>query len=313
FGLPVWLPLDARAALDLLANPGDGVRVENVSNMGRAIVRERPIAPSEIVPEGFSIPGNANFTNPAIADLRPIRAITTLTLDINRRAMQLRTAVVGDAGVSQAAVPQSAVLVQQWDLEVQAPLRLSDAPVELRSDAPPSEPVRYVYDGEYIGLAFARTVALSEALALAATPLLVLPPGPDVTLMKIEAGQRGPNDERSDINDPFYDAVRNGVALRLTYWVRFQDSMVFYQGPADVLADFVRTHPATPDWQQSEPRRFTLAGREVTGWLLRNPDNTIKSYLVAEYDGTLIVAAASDEWLLHTGEGFLTQLEPLKR
>jgi len=319
FGLPAWLPPGAHAALDLLANPGDGVRVENVANMGRAIVRERRIAPSEVAAERFYIPGGGNFANPTIADLRPTRALTTLTLDINRKAMQLRTAVVGDvggtqAGVLQVPVPQSTVLVQQWDLQAQAPLRLADAPAELRTGAPPSEPVRYVYpNGTSSGQAFARTVALSDALALAATPLLVPPPSVEAGLLKVEAGQRRPNNERSDsTDDPFYDAVRNGVALRLTYRSPGQSPVALYQGSADALADYIRTHYSSPVWQESQSRRFTLAGREVSGWLLHNPNSARDSYLVAEHDGTLVILAAEENRLLARGEEFLAQLEPLK-
>ena len=160
------------------------------------------------------------------------------------------------------------------------------------------------------------TITLTEALALAQTPLFGMPPQTEFVLTSIEAGTPPP--ERGvyalvDAPNPFYEALRRGIALHLIYlWTASQapgtgapQLMQLYEGPADRFGAYLRTQPAR--WRHSAPIQVALAGHTIDGWQVTLPDGG--SWVLVEVDGTLLAVEAT----LPEQQAAIARLERLPR
>jgi hypothetical protein len=106
----------------------------------------------------------------------------------------------------------------------------------------------------------------------------------------------------------FDQALQDGYALRFVYTVfegdLGQSGVTIYQGPADVLAAYLR---ANVRWDTSQPITIQAAGREVQGWRVATSNVFPASWTVFELDGTLIAV----DNLVPAAPAILGALQPL--
>src|SRR5262249_39908288 len=146
-------------------------------------------------------------------------------------------------------------LVESWELARDEQLPDDGATAANFDPQPP--PALSGWDagkGEPPGRPQPRTVTITEALALAQTPLFTLAPSSTAVPQSIAIG---PPPETAawtlpDRTAPFEGALNAGRALRLSY-IRDGDQalpITLYEGPVEIFGDYLRTQAR---WSRSNP------------------------------------------------------------
>jgi hypothetical protein len=226
---------------------------------------------------------------PYLADISD-QAVTTW-VDLDARGRLLRVEVRAGAG-------RDGALIESWELAQDELLPIDRVPAAAFDPTPPEAFLRWrSLETTTSQPLLQDTVTLTEALALARSPLFGLPGGNgantltdtaalSATLVAIEAGA-SPAEEApsSSIGEeaPFLSALRSGYALRLTYSFPEAPLLYIYEGPAKELGAYLR---ATARWGSSTPVTLDVGGRKISGWqVIGAPNDT---WTLFEIDGTLI-------------------------
>ena len=200
-----------------------------------------------------------------------------------------------------AGLARDGTLLESWELVHEELVPNDRVPVDV-FDAPPPAALTVVdyTAGPPVTVHAPHTVTLTEALALAQTPLFGMRPDAGLVLLAIEAG--APPPERGlypidDAADPFYEALRRGIALDFIYTfatsgvsgTEIPQLMQVYQGPADRFGAYLRAQPAR--WRHSALIQVALAGRTIDGWQVTLPNGG--RWVLVEIDGTLLAVEAT--------------------
>jgi hypothetical protein len=197
-------------------------------------------------------------------------------------------------------------LIEQWQLLEVANLSLEEAPPELRHGELPPASVHFMRDPNTHGLI--GQVTLSQERDSAETQLFRLP---DDAPLQLYAA----NDEVTQPESNAGTVVLDSLPRMLVQIHAYRDpndhdtQILLFQGSVQPLRAFFQVFNS-PWWDQSEPRRVIIAGREVDAWLMqRNLGRTARYWLFAEIDGTLLIAEGKDSWFLDTAIPLLATLE----
>ncbi|MBC8075269.1 MAG: hypothetical protein H7Y32_04270, partial [Chloroflexales bacterium] len=298
-----WIDPGTRAAIDLLANPGHGVTMREGT---RYVARLQPIERSEY--EQLSIAAMDDEALPFIADLNVSLVVTELGFAAGGGVSSTRTSVVGHSDGRRIES-----LTQLWNLEEQRPVERDEAPLSLRDGGTPNVPARYVADWVSADQLYDPliSVPISRAQELLRTPLFVLPADGAFKPLPIELWSSAGSQRTRFTNEPLLDAAREGRGVWTHYRTEVGLQLSLFQGPAEPLADYLRTHPNAPFWQQSVLRRARIAGQDTQGWLMSNGKqlDVATLWYFVEVDGTLIVAQGSGAWFPGEGVRLLGQLQ----
>jgi hypothetical protein len=298
-----WIDPGTLAAIDFLANPGLGVALQPDT---RLVVRRQSVSRSNY--EQLAIAAMDDGRLPFIADLNASLVVTELALAADS---SVRTSRIIVTGYNEGKRIER--MVQLWNMEEQRPAELVAAPLALRNGGEPAVSARYVTDGTGEAQASSRfsSITITEAQQLLRTPLFALPAQSSFQLLPIEAWQPMGGERFFNTNEPLLDAAREGRGVWTHYRTDVGLQLSLFQGPAEPLADFLRTHPSTPFWMQSERHRTNVAGQDVEGWLMSNGKQTGYAtwWYFAEVDGTLIVAQGAGQWFPSEGLQLMAQLQ----
>jgi hypothetical protein len=226
---------------------------------------------------------------PYLADISD-QAVTTW-VDLDARGRLLRVEV-------RAGTARDGALLESWELAQDELLTADQVPAAAFDSSPPKALLRWRTAGTTISQPLLQdTVTLTDALALARSPLFGLPGGESATtltdtaalsatLVAIEAGTRPAEEAPSaSFGDeaPFLSALLYGYALRLTYNFPEAPLLYIYEGPAKELGAYLR---ATAHWRSSTPVTLDVGGRKISGWQVTTAPND--TWTLFEIDDTLI-------------------------
>jgi len=250
---------------------------------------------------------------PFLADRTEAELTTLVGLNAAGRDVKIQT---------WAGQPATGTLLQSWELisdEVVPPARIPAATFDA---TPPDALQRWSYQQNQPVRPVPSNVTITQALALAQTPLFelltaqatgVITNTSQVTvtitppfLNSIIAGPP-PNAPGShwdiDGQDVFDQALRDGYAIRVSYTLTAADGSTqtanLYQWSAQTLGAYLR---ASAKWQSSSAVTITIGDKQVHGWRVVERPNDVE-WLLFELDGTLIAAESpSDELLAALGQ-----------
>jgi hypothetical protein len=222
-----------------------------------------------------------------------------------------------------AGQPATGTLLQSWELVSDEVLPAARVPAATFDSTMPTALQRWTFTGDYARPA-PFSVTITQALALAQTPLFELSTTPDepetsaitstsqVTLTNtprptplfLNSIIAGPPPDapgaRPMIEDqPVFDqALYDGFAIRFSYTLTTADgsnqTINLYQGSAQTLGAYLR---ASAVWQNSSAETFQIGGQPVSGWRIIER-RTNAEWLLFELDGTLIAAQPPSDALL---------------
>ena len=296
-----WLDDGTHAAIDFLANPGLGVAFDEGTS---SIVRRQPIDISDYAQ--LAIAAMDDNRVPFIADLNASLVVTTLGFAADGSVKSSRTSVVGYNDGRRVER-----IAHLWNLEERRPAEVREAPAPFVGNGEPNVQARYVSNFREARPApkpFAGTT-ISEAQVLMRMPLFVLPAESGFKLLPIEAWYSSGNNRSVFGSEPLNDAAREGRGVWTHYATDVGMQISIFQGPAEPLADYIRTHSNSPFWMKSEPLRALIDGQDVQGWLMSNGKQAdiATFWYFAEVDGTLIIAQGG-AWMRDDGLALLGQL-----
>lgn len=235
---------------------------------------------------GEFIPSSA--PGPYLLDLLPDLAGTPLTTWLYLTAEGQAGRVEVRLGTGQADM-----LIESWELMGDEQMPGDQAPPDVFSTTPPPALISDDYTRPFTQLV--RTVSLTEAVALAQTPLWQLPANEQIGLVQAQAAPPG-NTSPYSSNNIFDRAVQRGVAVQLVYQQQNEQGsqlIQLYQGSEERFGAFLRGQVR---WQNSWPAQVRAAGRELSGWNVVPPDGGF--WTLFELDGTLIAVSHPDSDLL---------------
>ncbi|MCU0494593.1 MAG: hypothetical protein MUD01_23655, partial [Chloroflexaceae bacterium] len=207
---------------------------------------------------------------------------------------------IGASNVTvRGSVDSGPVLVRSWEMLDERRTTLDDAPPELKEGTLPQALV--TISADHLTTITPRTInasdtaAFQQAVQQAPYAMFLFPPnvGATITQMSRVAGT----------GDSFDDAYRAEIADRFNaYWNEGSSNTDFaiIQGPAEQLRAVLRANWNAP-WTNLQPRRVTIAGREVEAWYTERSPTNWQGYLFAELDGTLLVVQAPDRFFESNG------------
>jgi DNA-directed RNA polymerase specialized sigma24 family protein len=286
---PVILNMLACGPAELLAN-ADGTRTVFLTDTSwQTDSCQHPIYPSlfrtqttgEALGDSDRAPYLSDISDPAV----------TTWVDLDARGRLLRVEV-------RAGAARDGALLESWELAQDELLAADRVPAAAFDPTPPEAFLRWQnLDTTISQPPLQDTVTLTEALAMARSPLFGLPGGDGVTtltdtaalsatLVAIEAStppaEGAPGSAIGD-EAPFLSALRYGYALRLTYNFPEAPLLYIYEGPAKELGSYLR---ATAHWRSSTPVTLGVGARKISGWQVTTAPND--TWTLFEIDGTLI-------------------------
>lgn len=281
----------------MLTDPGEQTVLLEQPDGTRVISRTETIKEHDFTQSYQSLPYLGDITP------FPLQHTTTLHLSAeDGNPVEMRTSVVPSS-------PENTImpgLIEQWQLLEVANLSLEEAPPELRHGELPPASVHFMRDPNTHGLI--GQVTLSQERDSAETQLFRLP---DDAPLQLYAA----NDEVTQPESNAGTVVLDSLPRMLVQIHAYRDpndhdtQILLFQGSVQPLRAFFQVFNS-PWWDQSEPRRVIIAGREVDAWLMqRNLGRTARYWLFAEIDGTLLIAEGKDSWFLDTAIPLLATLE----
>ncbi|NJN16465.1 MAG: hypothetical protein HC822_09440 [Oscillochloris sp.] len=233
-----------------------------------------------------------------LADIRPETITFELTFAADGSLQALR--VFGSDGPLLA----EPVLIESYELEREQILPLAEAPPSFLNAQPPA--VDLVIDLENPSIS-APVFTIAEIARRTETPIFVLPSDRS-SLSLVLAGSSAGVSVGSTL---FQGAIDLQIGAYLRYRIDPAGSggedLQLLQGPAAPLRAYLRSSFDQAIWEQGEPLTTVIAGREVTAWIGKIDRRT---RLVAEIDGTLIVAEGSSDWFEREAIPLLAELRP---
>jgi hypothetical protein len=258
---------------------------------------------------------------PYLADRTEEELTTLVELNAEGRNIKIQT---------WAGAPELGTLLQSWELVSSEAVPAERVPAATFDATPPAALQRRVYQERGIARPLPYSVTITQALALAQTPLFVFPTAAvtetaeitstsqvtPTTLPVLDSMMAGPPPnvtgsywDASNAQNVFEQALRDGFAVRFSYRLPAINggSQIFYlyQWPAQTLGTYLR---GSAMWKSSEAATLEIGGKQVSGWRVVERSNDAE-WLLFELDNTLIATdSASLEWI-----SALRQLQPVTR
>jgi hypothetical protein len=310
--LPNRINQDQGLVLDLLARGAS--QLTTLPNGTRVISHSQSLPETRYADLLLAQQQDPSASGPYLLDLDSNTTITTrLYLGGDSRPRRIETWAVGAAATvivrsngmtdtqritMQSGSLENSIMLESWDITSDEYISLDRVPEQTFDTSPPDslELWDYFGDQQAAGPPEPKTVTITEALALAQTPLFA-PQGAGQTPPLIEVG--APPNTTTVVwgNDIFDSALRSGVAVRFTYWLTTSTAldrlMYIYEGDAGLFGAFLRARSSWGwRWQSSEPVQVTLDGRTVNGWRITLPEGA--TWTLFEVDGALLAAQTND-------------------
>jgi hypothetical protein len=230
---------------------------------------------------------------PYLAGLAEQAVTTWVDLDANGRLLRAEV---------RAGTTRDGTLLEAWELERDEQLSPERVPVAAFDPAPPDAQVRWNNPlvSPDSNTPSVRTATLTEALALARSPLFGLMPAVlaasgaptsttalTATLDSITVGIPQPAGPSLFDDAVIRSALRGGSAIQLSYTIKEPAGwpiLYLYEGPASSFGAYLR---ATTHWSSSAPIAVQVGDRAIAGWQVTTPQDST-TWTLFEIDGTLI-------------------------
>jgi len=156
------------------------------------------------------------------------------------------------------------------------------------------------------------TVSITDALTLARTPIFGFPSDPKTGAPVVQVMHPSNDPTQFSGNDLFDQALRSGIAIRLTYWLPTDGSTqrltYVYEGAAEPFRAYLRVRTTWGwSWLNSAPFRLAIGERSIDGWRITTQEGA--SWTLFEADGTLVAIQTNDA----VQQAALATLQPLPR
>jgi len=318
---------DQADVLALLARGGSGL--STLPDGTRVISNSQPLLESELANVFQSQQQDPNAEGPYMGDVNSDACITTLIyLDSDGHPKRIESRVSGVCTTvslpgggsttqfitSQGSSPQDGILLASWELARDEQLPDGRVPAGTFDATPPA--AQTVWDSTAPQRSAPPpepdTVAITDVLTLARTPLFGFPPDPKAGAPVVQVMHPSNDPPQFFGNDLFDAALRSGIAIRLTYWLPTDGSTqrltYVYEGAAEPFRAYLRVRTTWGwSWLSSTPFRLAIGERSIDGWRITTQEGAL--WTLFEADGTLVAIQSNDA----VQQAALATLQPLPR
>jgi len=245
-------------------------------------------------------PNTAPDQTPYLADRTEEELTTLVELNAAGRDTKIQT---------WAGLPEVGTLLQSWELVSDEAVPAERVPAATFDANPPAALQTKMYQENRPARPAPYSVTITQALALAQTPLFQFPTAAvtetaamtstsqvtSTTVALLDSIMAGPPPNVpgsrwniSNAGNVFEQALRDGFAIRFSYRLAAADgssqTVDLYQWPAQTLGAYLR---GSAVWRSSEAAIVEIGGKQVGGWHVIERSNDAE-WLLFELDGTLI-------------------------